>query len=276
VIEELASDDPFLLIGGGDYVSAGTDDRFVDPATTIDAWFEQMEPLFARSIFLPGFGNHDVQLGERYADWVPRLPGATRSGGVRSQSFDLGPAHFCSLFAPGSVPDPQELEWLGRDLARGRQRGARWLIVYQHAPIFSHGTSHPSREGVREALVPIFEAHGVDLHLSAHDQNYERTAPLREAATKSVRPIGVDPATYRADEGVLYAKVSPFGKLSNRGRDFSRFVEPPLEPIVARDDDYHHYALLRIEPRRLHVEIVGIPEKPGPRRQVDRFMLERS
>jgi hypothetical protein len=274
VIEELASDDPFLLLGGGDYVSVDRDDRFVDPAAAIDAWFEQMEPLFARSIFMPAFGNHDVGLGERYADWAPRFRGAPRASGVRSQSFDLGPAHFCSLFAPGWVPDPQELEWLDRDLARSRQRGARWLIIYQHAPIFSHGASHPARDRVREALVPLFEAHGVDLHLSAHDQNYERTAPLREAGTKSAEPIVVDPATYRADEGVVYAKVSPFGKLSNRGGGFSRFAEPPAHPVVARNDDCHHYALLRIERDRLGVEIVGVPEQSGPRRSVDRLVLE--
>jgi len=275
VVGELAADDPFLLIGGGDYVYADTDERFLDPAEAIDAWYEQMEPVFTRSIFMPTFGNHDVGLGERYSDWIPRLFWPPGEDDVQSRSFDLGDAHFCALFAPGEAPDHRELEWLERDLAGSRAQGARWLIVYQHAPLFAYGTSHPARAEVREALLPIFERHRVDLHLSAHDQSYERTAPLCESGSKRAAPISPGSASYRVGEGVLYVKVSPFGKLSNRGGSFSHLGAAPGDEIVVRNDDCHHYALLRIEPDRLEVEIVGVPEDPGPRRQVDRFVIER-
>jgi hypothetical protein len=45
---------------------------------------------------------------------------------------------------------------------------------------------------------------------------------------------------------------------------------------VVRNDDCHHHALLRVDPQRIEVEIVGVPDSSGPRGQVDRFSLERS
>ncbi|MBW2426317.1 MAG: hypothetical protein JRG86_18875 [Deltaproteobacteria bacterium] len=101
----------------------------LDPAEAIDAWLVQMEPLFARSLFMPGFGNHEIALGEHFEDWAPRfvLPKGQAEG--RSHSFDLGAAHFCALFAPGRLPERPHLDWLERDLAAARERGASWLIV---------------------------------------------------------------------------------------------------------------------------------------------------
>jgi hypothetical protein len=275
MIKELAADDVLVLLGGGDYTYAASDDRFVDPADAIDAWFEQMEPLFTRSIFLPTFGNHEVALGEWYEDWAPRFRLPRTTGTARSYSFDLGGAHLVSLYAPGLAPDDADLEWLERDLGTARQRGARWLIVYQHAPIFAHGTSHPALQEVRDRVLPVLERAGVDLHLSAHDQSYERTPPLHDLGSTAGAPVEPGGHAYAAGSGVVYAKVSPFGKRSDRGGDFSRLRSPAPAWIAARNDDCHHYALLDIGPSRLEVEVVGVPEDGGGRRTIDRFVIER-
>jgi hypothetical protein len=139
--------------------------------------------------------------------------------------------------------------------------------------VFAHGRSHPAHREVQETLPPILERHGVDLHLSAHDQSYERTFALCDRATRVASP---DPARIRAGSGVVYAKISPAGKRSNRGNDFSRISDPAPPQIAVRSDQCHHYGLLRIDAQRLEVEIVGIPEGDGPRRRVDRFAIERS
>lgn len=274
-LDALAAEDPLVVLGGGDYVYANTDTRFFDPAEAIDAWFEQMEPLFARSIFLPSFGNHDVALGERYSEWADRLvlPPGEEAG--RSHSFDFGAAHFTSVFAPGQAPGRRHLDWLEHDLAKARANGARWLVVYQHAPIFAHGRCHPARAEVREALVPIFERQGVDLHLSAHDQSFERTGPERTGESPCPPTTVAGTQTYRADTGVLYAKIGPFGKLSNRGKNFSRLPTALPAEIVAWSDDCHHHALVHVDANRLEVDVIGVPEEPGPTRRVDRFVIAR-
>jgi hypothetical protein len=273
VVAEIAADAPQLVLGGGDYAYANRDTRFLDPADAIDAWFDQMQPLFATAPFMPSFGNHDIALGEGWEEWAPRLalPRGEEEG--RSYSFDAGAVHFCALFAPGHVPARRHLEWLDGDLAAARRAGAPWLVVYQHAPVFAHGASHPAHRELREALVPVLERHGVDLHLSAHDQSYERTFALRDGATRIEG--GADRGPIPCGAGVVYAKISPSGKRSERGRDFSRIVDSTPPAVAVRSDACHHYGLLRADERRLEVEVIGIPDDGGPRRAVDRFAIIR-
>jgi Purple acid Phosphatase, N-terminal domain/Calcineurin-like phosphoesterase len=275
LIAEMTADTPLFALGAGDYAYADTDTRFVDPARAIDAWFEHLEPLLARAPFLPAWGNHEIHLGEGFAEWAPRfaLPEGGEEG--RSYSFDVGGAHFCALFAPGEAPPPHHLAWLDRDLAAARAAGARWLIVYQHAALFAHGSSHPARTEVRDAVVPILERHGVDLHLSGHDQSYERTHPLCEGGTRVAISARAGGARIAAGAGVVYAKISPAGKRSSRGGDFSRFADAAPPVIAARSDACHHFGRLRVDGRRLELEVVGVSEAGGPRRRVDRFAIER-
>jgi len=273
VVAEMVADAPGVALGGGDYAYADTDLRFIDPADAIDAWFDQMQPLFASTPFMPVLGNHEILLGEGYDEWAPRLALPPGEEGGRSYSFDVGPTHFCALFAPGRLPERRHLDWLERDLAAARQAGALWLVVYQHAPVFAHGRSHPAHHEVRAMLPPILERYGVDLHLSAHDQSYERTFALCDGAS---RVAAADPARIRAGSGVVYAKISPAGKRSNRAGDFSRITCPTPPQIAVRSDACHHYGLLRIDSRRLEVEVVGIPEGNTPRLRVDHFVIERN
>ena len=65
--------------------------------------------------------------------------------------------------------------WSGRaDLAATSQP---WKIAYFHRPPYSSGSEHGSDLTVRAAFGPIFERYGVQLVLSGHDHDYERTLP---------------------------------------------------------------------------------------------------
>lgn len=260
VLEAIRAEDPCLILGGGDYAYANRDPRFLDPADAIGAWFAQMQPLLAGAPFMAQLGNHEIELGEALGEWAARLPRLERGAGL-SHSFDAGPAHFVGLHAPGRAPSPADLDWLEADLGSEAARSASWRIVYQHAPIFSHGSSHPARPELR-ALMETFDRLGVDLHLSGHDQSYERTHALR-ADGRIVPPHARDPwPAYAAGHGVVYAKVSPAGKLSDRGGDFSRLRRPAPAEIAARDDGAHHWARLRISPSQLCVIVKALPA-PG-------------
>lgn len=287
IIEEIAADDPLFILGGGDYAYANFDGRFAGISEAVDAWFRQMEPLFARAPFMAQYGNHEIFLDERYSDWAPRfvLPSSesTDKGeifdvsqlleGSVSYSFDVGPAHFTGLFFSSPDIEPERLAWLDRDLRAARARGAKWLIVYQHEPVFAHGYVHASYRKVGEALAPILERHEVHLHLSAHDQSYERTFPLK-GVPGNLTIASRSPSTYAAGQGVTYLKISPSGKMSERNNEFSRFRAPRPEFVAARNDTMHHYALVTVKGvEEIRFQVFGVAGDASPKQLVDEFRI---
>lgn len=136
------------------------------------------------------------------------LPGQ----GELHYSFDLGPVHVVSINSedlcatqPATEPVPwrvslpcgaenqllplegdrplppnQELlDWLVADLVANAD--APWTLVMLHRPVYSSG-AYSGESVLRESFVPVFEEHGVDLVLSGHDHNYQRSFPLRAGA----------------------------------------------------------------------------------------------
>ena len=289
VIDGLVGDDPLFILGGGDYAYANFDNRFATTGEAVDAWFRQMEPIFRRAPFMPQFGNHEILLDESYGDWAPRfnLPSGVKANrgrfydlrqaleGIVSYSFDVGSVHFTALFVPDPDVDPETVAWLDRDLGEARSRGAEWLVVYQHEPLFAHGYVHPAFPRVRQKIAPVLEKHRVDLHLSGHDQSYERTLPLRNAAG-ALEPVSMSRDEYAAGSGVLYLKISPGGKMSERRNEFSRFLAPAPAFVAARSDTVHHYALFSVDgSEELGGTIIGISGDSGQRRVVDSFRIRK-
>ncbi|HXV24403.1 MAG TPA: metallophosphoesterase family protein [Alphaproteobacteria bacterium] len=271
ILQELRQARPLLLLGGGDYAYCDKDPRFKAIAPGIDAWFRQMQPLLAEIPLMAQYGNHEVDLVERFSDWEPRFSHPLGRQG-KCYSFKIGAAHFAAFYAPLKTLDPKDVAWLDENLAAARAAGARWLIVYQHQPIFAHGHSHPASPEVQNRLIPVLDRHRVDLHLSGHDQNFERTFPLR-GATAVPSIASRDPNTTPAGVGTIYAKISPSGKRSDIGGDFSRFTGGQQEFIAARDDSAHHYALITVGPMRLEVAVQSVPNDSEPSSTIDRFAI---
>jgi hypothetical protein len=275
VIEAIRRADPLVVLGGGDYVYANRDERFLDPGDAVSAWFEQMQPLIARAPIMAQLGNHEVELAERSDDWAPRLPRPAGGPSGWSYSFDIGPAHFVGLHAPGRAPSSGDLGWLQADLASPAARAASWRIVFQHAPVIAHGSSHPARPEV-QALMPLFERLGVDLHLSGHDQSYERTHLLRADGTVT-KPMQLDGrGAYPMGGGVVYAKVSPAGKLSDRVLGFSRLPARGSSELAAHHDLGHHWARLFVSSEELRVVVESLPAAGEPVTRIDEFSLVRA
>jgi hypothetical protein len=141
--------------------------------------------------FFPSIGNHDneVDNAQAYRD-VFVLPenGASASypdHAERYYSFDYGPVHFVVLDTELALLDPArrqvQLAWLDADLAATSQP---WRIVYFHRPPYSAGGEHGSALDVRDAFVPIFENRRVQLAISGHEHDYERTIPMRSYTTQ--------------------------------------------------------------------------------------------
>ncbi|WP_188093651.1 BACON domain-containing protein [Marinobacter salinexigens] len=261
VIEEIALLNPRMILLGGDYAYFDTDKRYVTLERTIAAWFEQMADIAGQSPMMPTYGNHEVLLGEGFETWVDFFPTPDGWNGRRMYSFDAGEAHFVSVFGVNEYQrlSDDALSWLQTDLAAATGRGQRWLVPYFHAAPFSEGTNHSSALALRDQLGPLFEAAGVQLVLTAHDQSYERTYPMVDVPSLN-NATSERLHCYGMDDGVSWVKIGPGGKLSNISGDFSPWRTPvPPDWTAFRNNTLHHYGHLSVTATGiLNLDVIGV------------------
>jgi purple acid phosphatase-like protein/calcineurin-like phosphoesterase family protein len=249
VRDEIAKVNPLLVLGGGDYAYFDTDKRYGTLEKTIDAWFNQMQPIVSRSMFMPTYGNHEVVLGEGFSNWSARFPTPAGWNGRRNYSFDVGNVHFTSILAVADTGPLEQasVDWIEGDLAAAEAAGQRWLIPFMHVPGFGDGTNHPANATVRGQLAPIFERHGVKLVIASSDQAYERSYPLKSVTSSTWTRTSTATDCYTTTDGVTWVKVSPGGKLSNISGNFSPFgTSPPPSWTAYRDNTSHVFARVRV------------------------------
>jgi hypothetical protein len=248
VVDEIARLDPDLVLLGGDYAYFNTETRFATLDDAIDAWFNQMQEVGARSPMMVSYGNHETLLSERFEDWAPRFATPEGWSSRRAYSFDVGDVHFVSIFAvsdTGGLTSGQ-LTWIEQDIAAASAAGARWVVPFFHVSPFSDGKNHPSNLQLRAQLGPLFERLGVKIAIASHDQAYERSYPL-VGVPSSTRATTTAKRCYTSSDGVTWVKVSPGGKLSNKNEGFSQFAtSPPPSWTAFRHNTAHHFARLRV------------------------------
>lgn len=167
--------------------------------------FDQYDSIFPYMPFFPTPGNHDYNSMEDYSLLgnpsnhtehkgayydIITVPQNGEIGGLPSgteafYSYDYGNIHFISLNSEiqnSNFRNSVMENWLTQDLAQNTQD---WTIVYFHQAPYSKG-SHDSDDfwefymkGMRKYILPILDAGGVDLVLSGHSHNYERSYLLK-------------------------------------------------------------------------------------------------
>jgi hypothetical protein len=192
----LRATDLWLMLGDNAY-RHGTDEQYQG------ALFNMYPEMLRKAVLWPTLGNHDAinanstnQSGVYYDIFT--LPTLAQAGGVPSgteayYSFDHGNIHFVCLDSLGSdrSPNGSMLSWFKRDLAANRRD---WTIAYWHHPPYSKGSHDSDNDGesggilkeMREHVLPIAEAGGVDLVLSGHSHSYERSFLLDRHYGKSI------------------------------------------------------------------------------------------
>jgi 3',5'-cyclic AMP phosphodiesterase CpdA len=81
-----------------------------------------------------------------------------------------------------SAPQPnQQTLWLERTLREARRDGDvdMIVIVMHQCALSSSSAGNGSDLGIRQAWLPLFDRYGVDLVLSGHEHNYERSYAVR-------------------------------------------------------------------------------------------------
>ncbi len=172
--------DLWLMLGDNAY-TFGTADEYQR------ALFEAYPTLLRKTVLWPAYGNHDAissdastQTGPYFENFT--LPTSAEAGGVASSteayySFDYGNVHFVCLDSSESdrTGGPM-LVWLEADLAATTRD---WVIAFWHHPPYTKGTHDSDLESelveIRENVLPILDSHGVDLVLTGHSHNYERS-----------------------------------------------------------------------------------------------------
>jgi acid phosphatase type 7 len=196
-----------ILALGDNAYSSGTEQEFQD------RMFKPMAALLRRVPLFGSLGNHEyvTDQGQPYLDNL-YLPANNPAGSERYYSFDWGPVHFVALDSNCAIglasPDRCTLaaqkSWVKQDLAATSRP---WKVVFFHHPPWSSG-EHGSQLTMRREFAPLFEQYGVDLVLTGHDHNYERSKPMKGDAvaasgTKGIPyvVVGSGGATLRAFQG---------------------------------------------------------------------------
>lgn len=150
--------DGLILLGDNVYPSG-------DPARLPNTVFEPFrDVLTVGTHLLPVLGNHDVRDGNR--------EGQIAALGMPGPWYEerIGDVAFFGLDSTRST-DPAQREWLEVALT---STDARWKIVAVHHPPYSAGRGG-SNELLRNLYTPQFAEHGVQLVLSGHDHDYQRS-----------------------------------------------------------------------------------------------------
>jgi acid phosphatase type 7 len=177
---QIRRSDLWLLLGDNAYED-GTDDEYQSN------FFNVFPSLLRQVPVWPTIGNHETYSANGWG-WFPYLgifsiptngqAGGVASGTNRYYSFNYGNIHFVSLDAmtQSRAPDGPMANWLRADLDANTNL---WLIAFWHHPPYTKGSHNSDFEieliEMRQNIVPILEAHGVDLVLCGHSHNYERS-----------------------------------------------------------------------------------------------------
>ncbi len=192
---------PVAVLHSGDLVEDGGDPAQWENFAAITGSLRALAPM------LPARGNHDTG-GTLFADFFS-LPASTLWFAA-----DAGDAHVMVLDSLSSLdPGSPQLLWLEAHLASlGTSRPLR--VALFHYPLFSTGRHGGDELGQRAALEPLFETYGVDLVVSGHDHDYERT--VHDGVTYLVSGGGGAPLYSQetsSAESVTFASVHHFGVL---------------------------------------------------------------
>jgi len=207
----------WLMLGDNAYQS-GTDSEY--QAAVFDVYPREL----ATSVLWPTLGNHDGLTARSFSQSGPyydifTLPAKGEAGGVPSgteayYAFDYANVHFICLdsYDLDRSPGGAMMTWLAQDIRATTQD---WVIAFWHHPPYSkgsHDTDFPSEStDMRQVALPILEGAGVDLVLSGHSHDYERSFLLdgHYGTSGTLTPsMKLDPGSGSAGSGAPYRKFT--------------------------------------------------------------------
>eukprot|EP00012_Vannella_robusta_P009447 CAMPEP_0206198814 /NCGR_PEP_ID=MMETSP0166-20121206/9864_1 /ASSEMBLY_ACC=CAM_ASM_000260 /TAXON_ID=95228 /ORGANISM="Vannella robusta, Strain DIVA3 518/3/11/1/6" /LENGTH=469 /DNA_ID=CAMNT_0053616745 /DNA_START=119 /DNA_END=1528 /DNA_ORIENTATION=- len=162
-----------------------------------DLFMQKIEPVAARIPYMTTAGNHEEFFdftAYRYRFQMPvpeqNLVNVGRENMTLYYSFNYGNAHIVAIsaeafwgLAPNLHPGGAQHEWLINDLSSVDRETYPWVIAYLHRPLYCTNSNKCVTQTAyyRSLLEDIFNDYGVDLVLTAHQHDYERTLPVYQS-----------------------------------------------------------------------------------------------
>jgi len=255
-----------LQLFSGDFVLVGTQESL------FAKWLDKMwkDPAdsskfltLGQQMFLMAPGNHEHDLSQFFGNFA--LPGDGPYAETYA-SFDVGSAHVVVLddeqIAVGQGDPPAaQLAWLDADLAAAEaDRAAHpFIIVVHHRGELSTATHGKDSDvaAARNALMPIWDKHHVDLVLNGHDHNYERSKPVTgPASAPTVQASATMGTTYVVCAGAGAGAYAP-GSGTVDYRAFNAGFGQYDNKYVGV------YSILTLEQKKLTLQAYGLKQACG-------------
>ena len=199
------SDDVSLLLTTGD--NAYPNGTYAEWQTNV---FDVYRELLTGTAFAPALGNHDYGVAGPQPALDNLFQPTNAWHGAESEryySFDWGPVHFVVLDTEDPLTRVNDgvtddmADWLQADLAATRRP---WKIALLHRGPYVTNPNRAPNLVVRERLVPVLEAGGVQLVLAGHNHYYERFHPLLQDAITPTAAGGIVYVTTGGGGASLY------------------------------------------------------------------------
>ncbi|HPQ71400.1 MAG TPA: metallophosphoesterase family protein [bacterium] len=164
VAEQMLVAAPDIILNVGDIITHGWTFSQFDTE-----FFEPLVDLIDHTPIYISIGNHEGEAPYYYRSFS--YPGSNSKfsftyGNTFFIAFNSNRPHF-----PGS---PQFI-WLQEQLASDEALDAEFIIVFCHHPAYSEGwEGYEGNVEMRDTLIPLFEANGVDVFFAGHTHDYER------------------------------------------------------------------------------------------------------
>ncbi|HEX6379278.1 MAG TPA: metallophosphoesterase [Nitrososphaeraceae archaeon] len=202
-IDGMEDEDPDLVFALGDLSEVKDSDCFFDIISNLD-----------------DDGRFKVSLGDddtgstRYDDYIRHFDLENPF-----YSFDYQNVHFLAMSTgKGSVipyvNGSEQYQFIQDDLNKtANNPNIDWIIVYGYRPFYTSPTLHPANEILRETYPPLFEKYGVDMVITSHNHNYQRSYPLIYNIDSSRHPIvkDVNASQYNSPGVPIYFVVGTAG-----------------------------------------------------------------
>ena len=264
-IKDMVEQDTDLAFALGDLSEVKNPNCFFDIISKLDN-----KDKFKIALGESDTDSNEVRSSSRFSDFV-------RHFDLESPfySFDYKNVHFLAMstgksafipYAPGSA----QYEFINDDLSKAANNtNVDWIIVYGYRPLYTSPTIHPSTEILRETYAPLFEKYGVDLVMTSHNHNYQRSYPLVYNVAHSREPIIKDVnASYYSMPGVpIYVVV---GTAGNNLYDFRG--QAPFMVTQFRETGFLHVNITKAEQNVL----TGTFHNVGTGNYDDRFIIVKS
>lgn len=190
-----------LLVGDLSYAN-GVHSRW-------DDYLKLNEPLTRGVPFMAVPGNHENEkllVTKQPIGYAAYLARYALPGEESYYVFDYGAARFVGVDTV-NLHQREQQEWLEETLADARRdRRVKWLIVFQHYPLYGSTRGRGDNGDLIKMQQPLFDRYKVDLVICGHDHVYERQYPMRGG--KAVSPSLTD---YTQGIGTLYVIVGGGG-----------------------------------------------------------------